>query len=574
MAPLPHFPTLSLSPVTTALDGPAGCLEASLSLALPAADPIEAYQRVLDPNVPADLVVLSRTLQFYATFTVLMFGVVIWDTLSTLNFEYRYIWKSHWSLLKVVYLINRYWTPVCITFAMVLVKGHWDPSDCSKLAIFHPIGAFLIILGCDCIVSIRIHALYNGSRKILWILVSLLVGETIIMAVVTSQSEPIVIPPEWRASVEYYGCAVQQRHDLAPLFWGGSLIFEVTCLVLFLHRILALRRASGSLPILTILLRNGVFYFLVVFLSGMINISLLLQPNKAWQVFNPPASVALMSLMASRMVLSLHFHKNEFSASSASHRAAAPTLRKGDNTYPPAPTTDGDQKAAIPLGAAFSALSTAPLKNSALELSMDFADAGDISRATVVECEPSCDGASAGSSPVKNGGGGRQSSEGARSTCYPEWTNEADCVRFVDLPRPAYQPSHGRTPSSSYSSTSTSSSSSSRPVFAPVRSQPVPSIRPFAPTPAATPYISRPSSPPSLTALPTRSFSFPAAARWAPPSFARRLSPIPSAGSHCSSFSGGIAVERETVVTVGAGGEDEEEGKGWERAEVWTGQAL
>ncbi|GAA5897935.1 hypothetical protein JCM6882_005116 [Rhodosporidiobolus microsporus] len=591
MAPLPHFPSLALSSSIRAVGASAASLSTAPLLNSTASSPLEAFHHVADQDLPPPLAALSKSLQLFASLTVVWFGIVIWDTLATLHLEYRYVWRAKWSWLKVAFLINRWWTSVCVTLAMLMVKGHISPSLCSKIAIFHPIGALIIILACDCILSIRIYALYNGTRKILWTLVVLLMTEASVMAFVTSKSEAVVVPREWLAPVGYYGCAVRQRNNLAPLFWGGSLLFEVTCLALFLHRIVALRRKSGSLPILTILFRHGVFYFLIVFLSGIINIVLLVQPNEAWQVFNPPASVALISLMASRLVLSLHAHKDELSFPSSVHRTTLPTHHTRNNTYPPPPpcspplspaTLVDDQKCAIPLGAAFCALATPPLKNDAFDLSMDFADAGDLSGSTLGGCESSC-GVGAGSSPVKSGRG-RKAFEGARSTYYPDWTPEVEAgsVRFVDLPRPVHHPSSSSHTRSASSSVSSSSSSASRPPLSHAWTHPHHLVRSSSHTPASTPYVPRPTSPPSLTALPPRSSSF--TAGWAP-TFPRRLSPIPSAASHRSSSSaaahrlsleGRIAVERETVVSVDAVGEgDGEDGGGWGRkGEIWTGEAL
>ncbi|GAA5930089.1 DUF6533 domain-containing protein [Sporobolomyces koalae] len=37
-------------------------------------------------------------------------AILAWDWLATLPSEYRTIWRRQWSLLKVVFLLNRYGT--------------------------------------------------------------------------------------------------------------------------------------------------------------------------------------------------------------------------------------------------------------------------------------------------------------------------------------------------------------------------------------------------------------------------------------------------------------------------------
>ncbi|BGP20314.1 hypothetical protein JCM10213_002057 [Rhodosporidiobolus nylandii] len=268
------------------------------------------------PILPHELKDLRDALPIFKAYAMFWLGIILWDTLATFPIEYRFVWKSKWSILKVCYLLNRYWTPLAMFFDVLMITSHVSEDLCGHIARFNPASGMISILACGVILSVRIYALWDRSKMILATLVSLLLGELAMMLVGIIRSEALVIPPPFKDAVGFYGCIARQTHGLALLFWAASLAFETIALALLVWRILVLKKRSGSLPILRILLRHGVFYFSVVFVVGVVNIIFFAQPRVAYQAFNAPAAVALMSLMASRLVLALHDSKDKLSLSS------------------------------------------------------------------------------------------------------------------------------------------------------------------------------------------------------------------------------------------------------------------
>ncbi|GAA6038847.1 hypothetical protein JCM8097_002925 [Rhodosporidiobolus ruineniae] len=275
-----------------------------------------------------DLEDLDDALQLFATAAVFWLGIVVWDTLATFPREYKYMWRAKWSFLKVAFLVNRYWLLTSMVVRIWLVKSTisagaslsaliWETlltilglvDLCTRIAGLHPASTTITIAACGCILGIRLYALYDRSRKILVLLAVLLFAELSIMIGVASQSRAIVFPPS--SPHTFTGCMARQPQRLSPRYWSACLAFESACLGLLVYRVrIVLRRKSGPLPILTVLLRHGLFYFVAVFFSGLANIIFYTQPNPAWRIFNVPGSAALMSLMASRLTLSLHASKD------------------------------------------------------------------------------------------------------------------------------------------------------------------------------------------------------------------------------------------------------------------------
>ncbi|GAA5983989.1 hypothetical protein JCM11641_001418 [Rhodosporidiobolus odoratus] len=247
----------------------------------------------------------------------------------------------------------------------------------------------------------------------------------------------LVIPPQYLDAVGFYGCTVHQPLGLAPLYWGASLTFETIALALLVYRIFELRRQSGSLPILNVLLRHGAFYFMVVFVAGLVNI--------------------LMS--ASRLVLSLHASKDKLTLST--HAALSRQSLHLAHSFSPREPTNFDK-----IGDAFSAHATAPLHT---ELS-------DLSGSTILDDPISA----VPGSPVDEKDG---------STL----TRTSTRIRYAELPtRPA--PSHPHSPLhlNPYA-LSSSRGNPRRPSTAPSRLEPRPRPAP-APRPPSTPFPAQPRS--------------------------------------------------------------------------------
>ncbi|BGP20300.1 hypothetical protein JCM10213_002071 [Rhodosporidiobolus nylandii] len=299
------------------------------------------------PILPHELKDLKDALPIFKAYAMFWLGIILWDTLSTFPVEYRFVWKSNWSILKACYLLNRYWTPIAIFFDVLMINSHVSPSLCTHVARFFPASAMVTILACGSILSIRLYALWERSRTILATLLTLLLAELALMLVGTIRSEAaVVIPPPFVEAVGFHGCLAQQTHGLALLYWAVSLAFETIALTLLVWRIIVLKNRSGSLPILRILLRHGVFYFIIVFVAGVVNIGFFAQPRVAYQAFNAIGALALMSLMASRLVLALHDSKDKLTLSSHTPTpggsgprlsSRAPTAHSRPNTARSAP---------------------------------------------------------------------------------------------------------------------------------------------------------------------------------------------------------------------------------------------
>ncbi|KAJ7206052.1 hypothetical protein GGX14DRAFT_568512 [Mycena pura] len=129
---------------------------------------------------------LVATLQVVAYVKAAFLTLLVYDTLLHFGQEYRYVWKSRWSIINFLYLWTRYSTFID---SIVAVQGrvlsaqvsdsnsslssterldiHRDAEECSRVMTFTTIFAGFGIGVSEIILMIRTYALYERSQKLL-----------------------------------------------------------------------------------------------------------------------------------------------------------------------------------------------------------------------------------------------------------------------------------------------------------------------------------------------------------------------------------------------------------------------
>ncbi|GAA5989030.1 hypothetical protein JCM11641_002302, partial [Rhodosporidiobolus odoratus] len=98
---------------------------------------------------------MSNAFSIFSVYAIVWLAIVVWDTLATFSLEYRFVWKSRWSFLKIAFLfkyvrvtrsLSRYWTPICMLLEVIMVKARVPADLCQHIAVFHPAGALVTII--------------------------------------------------------------------------------------------------------------------------------------------------------------------------------------------------------------------------------------------------------------------------------------------------------------------------------------------------------------------------------------------------------------------------------------------
>ncbi|GAA5830123.1 hypothetical protein JCM5353_006084 [Sporobolomyces roseus] len=118
------------------------------------------------------------------------------------------MWKKDqpWSLLRILFFLNRYfsiWVVVCNLVTEVVVI----PAEfCRKTIWLLVLNGTVIVLLADSILAIRAWAISERSRKVLVFLTLMLLAEAGVFIAAAVELHPLVLPPQVKDLVQYYGC--------------------------------------------------------------------------------------------------------------------------------------------------------------------------------------------------------------------------------------------------------------------------------------------------------------------------------------------------------------------------------
>lgn len=86
--------------------------------------PLEKYNKMVNP---AQIILVSQMS------AVAYYAILVWDWIISLSKEYQLIWKTDWSVYKVLYVINRYWTLLALAFSLWAYTANIDGATCSEV---------------------------------------------------------------------------------------------------------------------------------------------------------------------------------------------------------------------------------------------------------------------------------------------------------------------------------------------------------------------------------------------------------------------------------------------------------
>ncbi|GAA6022796.1 hypothetical protein JCM11491_006409 [Sporobolomyces phaffii] len=283
---------------------------------------MSTFTQALDP---ATLAKTRDSIRIMKEYEVVWLTILLWDTLATLPAEWTYIHRAKWTPLKIMFLVNRWFTVAAQASTAFLLLAPISPDVCRRIFWGFASDGIAVMFFCDCIIAIRVYAVYEKSRKMLYILVGMLAADLGLMVGGASQLRPVVYSDELREALAFKGCAAVIPNGphawlISILYWAPPLIFNLVALALIFHRNLQLARQAGRVPILQRMLKDGLFFFLVIMAANIVNVVLeASQTSPAIKNLNIPASITLTSLMCSRLVLSLHQHNSDVRRSQAGY---------------------------------------------------------------------------------------------------------------------------------------------------------------------------------------------------------------------------------------------------------------
>ncbi|CAA7269882.1 unnamed protein product [Cyclocybe aegerita] len=231
---------------------------------------------ILEPpmDAPADVVKSVTQIRIHHYLYVVAFACLFYDHVITLDAEIKYVWRRNKNANAYLFFVNRYFAFVANIIVFIPRLGEDVGIEAlytgftvvrELLLIFS--GVFICVL-----LTLRIYALYERSRRMLIFFVCFLVSGIAVSIFVITQKR--ITRPDPVTGCEL-GLSRENAYRNAAV-WECLLLFDTVVFGFILYRIWSDRRrislAEVRIPLRYVLLRDGVVYYAIMVLVNLANI--------------------------------------------------------------------------------------------------------------------------------------------------------------------------------------------------------------------------------------------------------------------------------------------------------------
>ncbi|CAE6443866.1 unnamed protein product [Rhizoctonia solani] len=228
---------------------------------------------------------------------------LLYDIVSTIGLESKYVWSAPWNFGRVAFHFNRFLAPIIQIVQIVsLFRFHPSPRFCVITSGIYAWGTCIIVVGVMSVLVARVWLLY--FRK-LWVLVVLL-----ILGVLVSLPPILVILVAFKQDVHANqnpapdiipGCLFSGFSKWSWIPYLGSTLYETVLFTLTIYKVYTV---EYELPIINRLYRDGTYYFVIVLAANIFTMAGSKSPLISGCATGSGFLGSIMSAMCSRMLLS------------------------------------------------------------------------------------------------------------------------------------------------------------------------------------------------------------------------------------------------------------------------------
>ncbi|KAG7093322.1 hypothetical protein E1B28_007004 [Marasmius oreades] len=249
---------------------------------------------------------ITRTIsqhRMVASFEVSAAVIAVYDTLLNLNLEWCFVWSSPWTVVKVMYLFQRYLPFVDSLVLWIYFQFSTDPGFCTsitKAILWMGVGGVLVA---EILMSLRVWAVWRRNKYIAATLGTLYVGCFTLGCVyfkkftdgIVYDNPPVAIPNR-------EGCYLTGGNTILYKAWIMVVVYDTATFILMMIPVVKAYRTGGRAGLIKVVYQDGIKYFAVMFLCSMTNIILILVNPSFVYLFTSLERV-LHSIIASRAIL-------------------------------------------------------------------------------------------------------------------------------------------------------------------------------------------------------------------------------------------------------------------------------
>jgi hypothetical protein len=197
-------------------------------------------------------------------FLVCTLTVATWDTLVLSPRTWRLIKTPGWPVLKLIFHFLRVFMPLeFVVVAVAFFDTNWSQSACQKFYLFEPICTAILLAVTSAVHVIRIHAIFDKNRNILFAMSTVFAVQVVVMAICCAfyRSVPLL---------DGQGCIAGPRHTWVGIYWVAPTLLYTLSFVLAVTRSVESLR-SRPLSAWKLMLRDGLNLYGAIWLVNMVN---------------------------------------------------------------------------------------------------------------------------------------------------------------------------------------------------------------------------------------------------------------------------------------------------------------
>ncbi|KAF9515982.1 hypothetical protein BS47DRAFT_1381184 [Hydnum rufescens UP504] len=223
--------------------------------------------------------------------------ILIYDYFLTLSDEIKYIWPSKWTLVKIGFLMNRYLSLVAIINSLITVTAftfdvpryvylpacppasyHTILHSCKRGLFVVTILDMFVFASWDVLLAVRVHALWGARRSI---------GIALGIAFACSSAGTLIPTTTYASRIARTVVVIKDLKVCIPgarlppsyfVVWLPSLLFETVVFLMTMHKVIGPVRMEVH-SIATLMLRDGVIYFITIFSARLANMILFIHQD-------------------------------------------------------------------------------------------------------------------------------------------------------------------------------------------------------------------------------------------------------------------------------------------------------
>ncbi|KAF8737110.1 hypothetical protein AX14_013466 [Amanita brunnescens Koide BX004] len=227
--------------------------------------------------------------------------MLFYDIMLTFADEVELIWSQKFSLVTVLWHINRYVTPLGYIIIIVSFHDPWSKSVCDRYILFPEAVKIVTSFAIGVVFILRLYAIYQRSMVVVTLGCLLLTAELGVKIWAFTSGTSLLLPPG------LVGCILVGKTNLRfACTWIAELVFDSIIFIATLYQaLLNNSRTFHEISLFDLVVREGVICFAIIFVTNLATVLLFIFSPEDLKAINASFSTLIMSLMVSRLILSL-----------------------------------------------------------------------------------------------------------------------------------------------------------------------------------------------------------------------------------------------------------------------------